>query len=244
MSGAGTSSRRFLLAAPTEVELGPLRQADGDFADYCDLLLTGVGPAACAATLAAHLARQPDYAGVIMVGVAGLYPQLSQLPAAAAPSLLSICLAQREILADFGLQAPHGADPFGRPELDGERDFDLTSPLLSAAAGYLTTQDIPFYRGTFLTLSAATVSAARGQILARHYRALCENMEGAAAALVCRRYRLPLLELRCISNLVEDRDLSRWRLAQAAERLGEVLPPLLPLLNGYEPVTVNRRLQG
>jgi futalosine hydrolase len=30
-------------------------------------------------------------------------------------------------------------------------------------------------------------------------------------------YDAPFLELRAVSNLVEDRDLSRWRLAYAAE---------------------------
>jgi futalosine hydrolase len=42
-------------------------------------------------------------------------------------------------------------------------------------------------------------------------------MEGAAAAHVCALYDLPFLELRGISNLVEDRDREKWRLAEAAE---------------------------
>jgi futalosine hydrolase len=41
-------------------------------------------------------------------------------------------------------------------------------------------------------------------------------MEGAAAAHVCALYRLPFLEVRGISNLVEDRDRERWRIPLAA----------------------------
>ena len=47
-------------------------------------------------------------------------------------------------------------------------------------------------------------------------------MEGAAAARVCQQFALPLLELRCISNLVEDRNLHNWRLREACVRCGEV----------------------
>jgi futalosine hydrolase len=46
-------------------------------------------------------------------------------------------------------------------------------------------------------------------------------MEGASVARVCSEYSLPLLELRCISNLVEDRDLSRWRLREACEKAAQ-----------------------
>jgi futalosine hydrolase len=42
-------------------------------------------------------------------------------------------------------------------------------------------------------------------------------MEGAAVAQICRAYDVPFLELRGISNRVEERDLSRWRKKEAAE---------------------------
>jgi futalosine hydrolase len=37
-------------------------------------------------------------------------------------------------------------------------------------------------------------------------------MEGAAVALACQQLAVPLLEVRGISNLVEDRDTRRWNL--------------------------------
>jgi futalosine hydrolase len=42
-------------------------------------------------------------------------------------------------------------------------------------------------------------------------------MEGAALAHVCALYGVPFLELRAVSNTVEDRDLSTWRIREAAE---------------------------
>jgi futalosine hydrolase len=43
-------------------------------------------------------------------------------------------------------------------------------------------------------------------------------MEGAAAALVALQYGIDCLEVRGISNLVEDRDLSRWNIQLAVEQ--------------------------
>jgi futalosine hydrolase len=55
-------------------------------------------------------------------------------------------------------------------------------------------------------------------MLAARFNGLCENMEGAAVARVCAEFSLPVLELRAISNLVQDRDLSRWQMAAACGR--------------------------
>jgi futalosine hydrolase len=42
-------------------------------------------------------------------------------------------------------------------------------------------------------------------------------MEGAALAHVATLYDVPFLEIRAISNAVEDRDFTRWRLREAAD---------------------------
>ncbi len=225
---------RWLLTAATALELDSLRATWPE----CDLLVCGVGPTAAAATLAAYLARREQiYTGVIIGGVAGVYPKAEspgenpQYPA----QLLDICLADREILGDFGIAAPHGAEPFTGPELAARHEFSLASPLLQSAAAILRRRQIPFHCGPFVTVNAATATLERGLALARRYHGLCENMEGAAAALVCRDFKLPLLEIRCISNLVADRDPSRWRLAEAIARSGEVLRELLPELVSEPP---------
>lgn len=71
--------------------------------------------------------------------------------------------------------------------------------------------------GLFATVSACSGTAVRGREMAKRTGALIESMEGAACAQVSRIYRVPFIEVRAISNLVEDRDLSRWRLQEAAE---------------------------
>ena len=56
---------------------------------------------------------------------------------------------------------------------------------------------------------------------------LTGNMEGAAVARVCAEFSLPLLELRCISNLVEDRNPAHWRLQEACEKAARTAAVLI-----------------
>ena len=71
--------------------------------------------------------------------------------------------------------------------------------------------------GTFVTLSTCTGTSDRAAELDTHYNGLCENMEGAAAAQVATLHNIPWLEIRGISNIVEDRDLNKWDIPRAAE---------------------------
>jgi futalosine hydrolase len=70
--------------------------------------------------------------------------------------------------------------------------------------------------GPFLTLAQCTGVRVLGDSLHARFGALCESMEGAAAAHVCALYDVPFLELRGISNLVEDRNRAGWDIPGAA----------------------------
>jgi len=65
-------------------------------------------------------------------------------------------------------------------------------------------------------LSQVTGVRAVGDALYERFGALCESMEGAAAAHVCALHEVPFLEVRGISNLVENRNRAKWRIAEAA----------------------------
>lgn len=227
--GAAGKSRigRLLVVAATEFELAPLRQRLAGLPGL-DFLVCGVGPTATAATLAACLTlRQSDSQttcdGVILTGMAGGY---LDTPA----TLLATCLAEQEVLGDFGLEHGRGAEPFPPERLTTRHSFDLASPLLTAAKAILTRLTIPFAGGVFVTVNTATATSARGLALRDRFNGLCENMEGAAAALACVQAGVPLLEIRTVSNLVEERDPARWRLAEAIARNAETVARLAPEL--------------
>jgi futalosine hydrolase len=52
-------------------------------------------------------------------------------------------------------------------------------------------------------------------------------MEGAAVAQVCETYGVPFLELRGVSNMVEDRNLDNWDLEGAGKMAQQALIALL-----------------
>jgi futalosine hydrolase len=53
-----------------------------------------------------------------------------------------------------------------------------------------------------------------------------ESMEGAAFLYVCRKMKMPCLQIRAVSNYVGDRDKSRWDVDGAVKNLNVVLSEL------------------
>ena len=71
--------------------------------------------------------------------------------------------------------------------------------------------------GPFVTVSQCSGVQGVGDALHARFNALCESMEGAAAAHICTLYNVPFLELRGISNLVENRQPARWDIPGASD---------------------------
>ncbi|HKF69858.1 MAG TPA: futalosine hydrolase [Vicinamibacterales bacterium] len=182
------------------------------------LVVTGIGPVNAAHALTRYLATSPKPSLVIQTGVAGAY-----VPAGIPVG--SVVLADTEIYGDLGVMTVGGWRPIelvGIPVVasrDGQparfNYFPLDAKLVAHASGIAGVHVTR--TGPFLTLSAITGVRTLGDELHGRFGALCESMEGAAAAQVCALNDVPFLEVRGISNLVEDRDRSKWRISEAAE---------------------------
>jgi futalosine hydrolase len=179
--------------------------------------ISGIGTAnASAATaLVAHLFT-PDL--LISTGCAGAYP-------GSGLEIGDIALATTEVFADEGVVTPEGwrsLEHIGIPLLDrtGRHFFNEIplSPHANAAALKVAAQlgIATLTTGRFLTVATCSGTNARGEELKERFGGICENMEGAAVALMAARYGIECMELRGISNYVEDRDCSRWDLSLAA----------------------------
>ena len=177
----------------------------------CTLLHTGIGSVNAAHALTCQLEVQlPDL--VIQFGIGGAYVPTG-LP------IRSVVLATEEIYGDVGVITPKGwkpADEIGIPLVHGDpphfNHFPLDSQLVSTAAEICGVRC-----GTFVTVSQCSGVQAVGDALHARFNALCESMEGAAAAHICTLYDVPFLEVRGISNLVEDRQPAQWDIAGAAD---------------------------
>ena len=206
----------FLVVAATGMEMRAFRKAVSDSLSW-EPLIAGIGPVETAFSLTSRLERgRSGLQGVLHFGVAGAYLGSG----GASADMLDICLAKEEVFADMGICYLDGIEHFSAPELGVRNRFSLDQKLLQDAATLLAKKKIGFHQGRFLTVSCVSGTRKRGDMLADQFDGLCENMEGAAVARVCDAYLLPCLEIRCISNFVEDRDTGRWRLKEACTKAG------------------------
>lgn len=217
----------LLLVSATELESGAIRSAIGDakttlhvgktvivgnLCDWrCTLLHTGIGSVNAAHALTCQLEGQlPDL--VVQFGIGGAYVPTG-LP------IRSVVLAMEEVYGDVGVVTPEGwkpADEIGIPLVHADpplfNRFPLDPQLVSTAAEICGARC-----GTFVTVSQCSGVQVVGDALHARFNALCESMEGAAAAHICTLYNVPFLEVRGISNLVEDRQPARWDIPGAAD---------------------------
>jgi len=156
---------------------------------------------------------------IINTGCAGAYPESGL-------GVGELALASSEILGDEGVATPSGwesLEHIGIPSLERKEtryfnEFPLTFAPAERAMQLASALDLPLRRGRFVTVSTCSGTSQRGRELYARFGGLCENMEGAAAAQVALQFGIDCMELRGISNLVEDRDLSRWDLPFAMEQ--------------------------
>lgn len=135
-----------------------------------------------------------------------------------------IAVAQKEVYADEGVllkDGLHTLELTGIPllKIRGRRYFNefpadkRMSRLALKASGRVGN----CRTGIFLTVSACTGTQKKAEELIGKFSPVCENMEGAAIAHICRIYGIPFVEIRGISNMVEDRDKGKWDVKLAAE---------------------------
>jgi len=194
--------------------------------DYVEALLgsvpiiisvAGIGKVNAAAATSAMI-QQTKPGLVINTGCAGAY-------SGSGLSIGSLAVASHECLGDEGVYTStgwHDMAEIAIPTLiQGARRFYNELPLSKhAAEKAMQLADyygVPLTRGKFITVSTCSGTKQRGEELAHRYNGICENMEGAAVAQICLRYGVDCLEIRGISNLVEERNLANWDIPRAVE---------------------------
>jgi futalosine hydrolase len=184
--------------------------------------LSGIGKAN-AAHASTVLIRDYSPDLIINFGAGGAYP-------ASGLAVGDIMVAEAEIYADEGVldaDGFHGTEYIGIPVLRKGRkkyynefvfDRRLTERAVRSAGRIC--RDLSGHpevkSGKFVTVSTCTGTRKRAAELQKKWGAICENMEGAAVAHICAFYKIPLIEIRGVSNIVEDRDTAKWDLELAS----------------------------
>ncbi|HLU17206.1 MAG TPA: futalosine hydrolase [Edaphocola sp.] len=229
--------QRLLIVSATQMEIAPslsalelqLQEQSNDILSYCDeclhvdFLISGVGMLETCFHLQKQLLSN-DYDFVIQVGVAGLYPG-AQLP------LASLVWVRTDNVADLGA-------------IDADGIF-LSSASIGLSGGQLLgpSPEPPLkWQKHFSALQhvcGSSVNCLLGQpnfkthLPPHDYPAVVESMEGAALHLVCERMGIPYAQIRSISNMVEPRDKSKWKMKEAIQELNNWLIRLISNTSEY-----------
>lgn len=143
----------------------------------------------------------------------------------------NLAVAISEVYGDEGvltLEGWHSLELIGIPSVErkGNRysnEFPLSMQVAGRVFQFASSLGLPVKRGKFITVSTCSGTTNRGDELYNRFGGICENMEGAAVAHVALLYDTPLLEVRGISNMVEDRDISKWDIPLSVEMVQRFL---------------------
>lgn len=198
---------KILVVAATRAELSGLYNSfklpDADFIESAnfDLLITGVGMTATAFSLGRHLSEK--YSLVLNLGIAGCYDRTVALG-----TLLHVI-----------------SDEFSELGAENKDEF-LTIAQLGFGKG--------IYHAVYKAADPAitslkpvkgiTVNKVHGNIhsieaISARLNPLTESMEGAAVLYCCEQLQLPCVQIRSISNYVEERNRDNWNIGLALKEL-------------------------
>ncbi len=197
------------------------REGTGLRSQVAGTLELGVGKIAASVSLTRALVESRP-SRVVLVGVCGAYPARHLRPGQAGLAVGERCVVGSDVLADEGLEGPAGFVDLGRMDLGAVGPFVAEVAETAAVAELL---GCPIVRGA--TVSTCAGVEALSATYAARTGAQVETMEGAAVALVCARFDVPLIQLRVVSNLTGDRERGGWDLDGAITALEEAVGALL-----------------
>ncbi len=186
----------------------------------------GVGKvnAAHSATL---LLENYDVDVLILFGIAGAYPDSSL-------KVGDIAIADSENYGEEGVMTKEGWKPMeytGFPLLKNKKEyyntFELDAKLAQIAVRASKDCGFDTEQGNFVTVSQCSGTLNSGTLMKKRFNGLSENMEGAAVAHICAMYGVPMVEVRGISNIIEDRDMKKWDIEAAASNCNKVVMELV-----------------
>lgn len=209
----------LLIVTATQREMDAVLPALLSSRHPVEALVCGVGPVRAALEIGLALGSLPQRPlGVVNLGVAGVFDDVADMPGGPA-------VASAEVWPEYGLRSGLEVDAraLGFPLLDGGHGtvwdrIELEPDETAGKLGLVLPAEWP--RWPSLTVAGVTASFEDAERMAARHAVRLENMEGFALALACARTGIPFLEVRAVSNVVGERDKTRWRLDAALGALG------------------------
>lgn len=182
-----------------------------------ELLISGIGQLQTAYTLEKKISEHRPFL-VIQAGFGG----------SSSPGDLGKTFAVGDdMIADLGAMEKKGFRSIfelglDKPDRPPFQEGKLKNPYLA----FLEWTGLPLIHG----ITVNEIKPADFHASQRNPSSVVESMEGAALHYVCLMEKIPFLQIRSVSNVLGERDKSRWKLKEARESLHHTLVNMIQKL--------------
>ncbi len=208
---------KIVIVAATDNEIALLRQKiDSSFISdrldiNIDLKITGVGMlASCFSIAELIFTRKPDL--IIQAGIAGTFDSKVTLG--------SVFAVENEYIGDMGVNESGKFKDLFDLQLLQTNDFPFSDSKLkniNINKWNLTNLQIV----DAITVNEVTTAPERILQLQEKYHPALESMEGASLHYCCIKTGTACIQIRSVSNIVGERDKSKWAMKDALENLSQ-----------------------
>ena len=162
---------------------------------------------------------------LLLFGIAGAYSDAA---------IGDVVVAESENYGEEGVMTGEGWKPMDftgftlvKNKIEYFNTFLMDRKLLKLAINASKDIGLNTHAGHFITVSQCSGTRISGDIMQKRFNGLCENMEGAAVAHICSMYSIPVIEIRGISNIIEDRDMKKWNIPLAVSNCNKAVSELV-----------------
>ena len=212
---------RILLHSATQLEVEPLvsklEPLGGHAYQFGDheikLLISGVGMMATAYQLGKVLAKE-DFDMALSIGICGSFDRSVELTQAV--------LAASDLAVEEGAEDGDQWISLEEMKLREPNEFPYEDGMLNStlAESFSKEMGIPLKKA--VSVNRVLGSEASINKLQQHFDAEIVSMEGAAFYYACLMKGLPAAQIRTVSNYVENRNRSAWKVEEALANLAEI----------------------
>ncbi len=206
----------LLIVAATKFEIAPFLATDYT----ADVLITGVGIPATIFNLQQKLAQE-KYDLVIQAGIAGTFNEHFEKS--------KVVIIEEDTFADIGVDEKGKFNTLFEMGFADENEFPYKSGWLKNEHEILKKINVPLAKA--ITVNKITDDKNHFRSLVDKYHAEVESMEGAAFHYICLLQKVNFLQLRSISNIVGERNKTKWKLKEAIASLNTELQKLISKFN-------------
>ena len=206
---------RILVIAATRTEIEPFIAGN----KVAEILITGVGVPATLYHLQKKL-QQKTTDLVIQAGIAGSFTHDI--------GLSGVALVKQDTFADIGMEEKENFKSIFQSGFADKDAFPFSD-------GWLVNSNPIFSRSLLPAVKAITVNKISDSLLQKlqavnSYAPEIESMEGAALHYICLQEQVPFIQIRSLSNIIGERDKSKWKLKEAIRNLNMELSLLIELV--------------